>query len=367
MAATQKGAADHAAPRLRKDNHQSSDERLVQVSLLTRTLRRPEIGAAIGALMVFLFFTLAAEGFVVNSEGRFTGMARWLDRAAPLGIMAVAVSLLMIGGEFDLSSGVMTGSTGLVAGLLSTNLGINIWVGMFASLCFALLIGFLNGMLVIKTSLPSFIVTLSTFFILRGANLGVTKLLTGTVRVEGIGDVAGYESARLFFASTAGTAPADFSITILWWIVITIIVTWILHKTRIGNWIFSSGGDSVAARNIGVPAGATKIALFMYVSASAWLVGITNAIRFRSVQAGQGIGLEFMYIIAAVVGGCLLTGGFGSAIGGSIGALIMGMAFIGIPFAGWNTDWQWLFVGILLLSAVLINNFIRVRSERSRS
>ena len=345
----------------------AQDERLTNISLFTRALRRPEIGAATGALVVFLFFTIIAEGFVMNQSGRLSGMARWLDRAAPLGIMAIAVSLLMIGGEFDLSAGVMSGSTGLLTGLVVTNLQINIWVGMVVSLGFALLIGFLNGLLVLKTSLPSFIVTLATFFILRGANLGITKVITGTVRVEGIGNVPGYTSAQSIFASTFGTAPSDFSITIFWWILLTLIATWVLKRTRVGNWIFSAGGDAAAARNVGVPVGATKIALFMYVSASAWLVGVTNAVRFRSVQAGQGIGLEFMYIIAAVVGGCLLTGGFGSAIGGSIGALIMGMAFIGIPFAGWNTDWQWLFVGVLLLTAVLINNFLRKYAEQSRS
>lgn len=344
----------------------ASDERVVKISAVTRILRRSEIGALIGALVVFVFFAIIAKGFVANDAGQLTGVARWLDRAAPLGIMAVAVSLLMIGGEFDLSAGVMSGTTGLMLGLLVTQLQINIWAGLFISLIFALFIGFINGYLVLKTKLPSFIVTLSTFFILRGANLGITKSLTGTVRVEGLDDIAGFQSAWNIFAQSFGEAPANFSITILWWLALTIIATIILSYTKAGNWIFSAGGDPIAARNVGVPVAATKIALFMNVSASAWLVGITTALRFRSVQAGQGVGLEFMFIIAAVVGGCLLTGGFGSAIGGSIGALIMGMAFIGIPFAGWNTDWQWLFVGVLLLAAVLINNFIRRQAERSR-
>ena len=295
-----------------------------------------------------------------------TGVARWLDAAAPLGIMAIAVSLLMIGGEFDLSSGVMTGTTGLLMGLLVTQLNLNVWIAIIISLIFALSVGFVNGWMVLKTKLPSFIVTLATFFILRGANLGITKLITGTVRVEGIRDASGYSSAAALFASTFGTAPADFRITILWWIALTIASTIVLKRTRIGNWIFSAGGDAIAARNSGVPVNATKIGLFMNISAAAWLVGVSTALRFGSVQAGQGTGNEFLYIIAAVVGGCLLTGGFGSTIGGAIGALIMGMAFIGIAFAGWNTDWRWLFVGVLLLGAVLINNFIRNSAARSR-
>lgn len=378
------------------DSSVGGDERLRQTSALTRIFQRPEIGALIGALAVFLTFTiftsiditrdregeitsvsLGVPEFVAGEvrqeiDGqevtliRPTGVARWLDAAAPLGIMAVAIALLMIGGEFDLSSGVMTGTTGLLMGLIVTQLNVNVWVGIAVSFIFALSVGFVNGLLVFKTRLPSFIVTLSTFFILRGANLGLTKLITGTVRVEGIRDAIGFPSASAIFAVTFGTPPSDFRITILWWILITVVATVVLQRTRIGNWIFSVGGDAVAARNSGVPVAATKIGLFMNTSAAAWLVGMSVALRFGSVQAGQGIGNEFLYIIAAVVGGCLLTGGFGSAIGGAIGALIMGMAFIGIAFAGWNTDWRWLFVGVLLLVAVLINNFIRKRAAQGR-
>ena len=151
----------------------------------------------------------------------------------------------------------------------------------------------------------------------------------------------------------------------IWWIAIAALATWVLARTRVGNWIFAVGGDANAARNVGVPVARVKIALFMTTSIAAALVGIMIALRLSSVQAGQGIGEEFTYIIAAVVGGCLLTGGYGSAIGASLGALIVGMAFIGIQFSGWNTDWRFLFLGVILLLAVLVNNLsASARRER---
>ena len=96
------------------------------------------------------------------------------------------------------------------------------------------------------------------------------------------------------------------------------------------------------------------------------LTGIMIALRLASTQAGQGVGDEFTFIIAAVVGGCVLTGGFGSAIGASLGATIVGMAFIGIQFSGWNTDWRFLFLGAILFIAVLVNTYIRKRAEGVR-
>ncbi|HUH07306.1 MAG TPA: ABC transporter permease, partial [Egibacteraceae bacterium] len=274
-------------------------------------------------------------------------------------------ALLMIGGEFDLSAGVMIGTTGLLIGLLIGELGFGIWTAMLASLAFALAIGMANGLLVIKTGLPSFIVTLGTFFVLRGANLGFTKLITNTVRVSGIDQAGGYGVARALLASTFWP-PHNFRISVLWWIGLTGIATWVLLRTRVGNWIFSAGGDPVAARSVGVPVARTKVALFMTTASAAWLVGVMTVLRLRSAQASEGVGQEFEFIIAAVVGGTLLTGGFGSTIGAAFGALIMGMATIGIPFAGWNTDWRWLFMGVVLLLAVLLNNYVRRKAQEAR-
>jgi simple sugar transport system permease protein len=339
----------------------ATDERVATAGIVNRLVVRPEIGALIGAVVVFVFFSVTTDQFLSAS-----GAATWLDDASTLGIMAVAVSLLMIGGEFDLSAGVMTASTALVTAILSTQLGWNVWLALLVSLAFALAVGAFNGWLVMKTGLPSFIVTLGTFLALQGINLGVTKLVTGTVQVSGMRGTDGYSSAGSLFASKMDIGGTEFQASILWWIVVAAICAWVLLRTRFGNWIFAVGGSAVSSRAVGVPVMRTKILLFMTTAFAAWLVGSINILRFASVQANQGIGLEFQYIIAAVIGGCLLTGGFGSAIGAAIGALIFGMARQGIVFARWDSDWFMLFLGVMLLAAVLVNNAFRRKAERVR-
>jgi simple sugar transport system permease protein len=337
-----------------------ADERLAQISTMSRVLRRPEIGALLAAIVVAIFFWTQNSLFL-----KLDGIANWTDVASTIGIPAVLIALLMIGGEFDLSAGVMTGSAGLMMGILATEVDMNVWLAIVLTLMAATTVGFINGYMVMKTKLPSFIVTLATFFILQGVNLGVTKAITQQVSVSGIDTAAGYKSANKIFGGSFWS-PHDFRITVLWWIGITAVATWVLARTRVGNWIFGVGGDPNAARNVGVPVGRVKIGLFMATSFVCALTGIMIALRLASTQAGQGVGDEFQFIIAAVVGGCVLTGGFGSAVGASLGATIIGMAFIGIQFSGWNTDWRFLFLGVILLAAVLVNNYIRKRAEGAR-
>jgi len=336
------------------------DERVQKTSFITNILRRPEFGALMGALAIFALFSS------VDTTGNFGGISGWTDIAAPIGIVAVFVALLMIGGEFDLSTGVMVGTTGLLTGMLVTELGLDIWTSIFLVLVFAAAVGLLNGWLVVTTGLPSFIVTLATFFVLRGANLAVTKQFTGTVRVSGTDAAANFDQAAALLASKIEFGGASFQISILWWIFFTLLATWILTRTKFGNWIFASGGDANAARNAGVPVIRTKIILFVMTSVAAAFVGIMFVLRLKGMQAGQGVGIEFFYIIAAAVGGTLLTGGMGSAIGASLGAAIMGMAYIGIPYALWDSDWTFTFLGLILFTAVLINSVVGKRAMKGR-
>ncbi len=327
------------------------DVRLVRISLLTRLLTRPDIGALLGAVAVFFVFAYYARA--VNWIGDPAIAAGWTDQAAQYGIVAVPVALLMIG------------SSGLLLGYLATHANMNIWPAMAIVLLFGLAVGFVNGITVVKTRLPSFIVTLATFFVLQGVNAAGTLKLTGTTAIQNIDSAAGYNSAARFFSSNL--THWDFKTKVLWWIALTAVGAWLLAKTRFGNWIYSAGGEPNAARNVGVPVDRTKIALFMMTSCVAALMGIIEALELRSMQSKEGIGLEFIFIICAVVGGCLLTGGFGSVIGTAFGAAMLGMVQLGIVDAQWDSNWTFTFQGGILFAAVLLNTMIRSRAQKARS
>ena len=668
----------------------ASDERISFRGPMQRLLISPEIGALIGTIMVWTLFWATSEKFSTAATS-----ASWLDGAAPLGIMAVAIALLMIGGEFDLSAGVMTGSTGILLGIFAQKFlgdGASLWIAIPIAFLAAGLIGWLNGTFVNKTGLPSFIVTLATFFVLQGVNLVFSKKMVDKVLVEnidevqsfktferifakeltlekyglrdpiffagviigglllvagllemslqrresanakalpvllvgavaaaggfamihgsdgvganllwgtvglvgaivatlgyarwrfepaaahgkwwvpqartpvliglglvivsfvltrpldgnqkrvllsvpshgvkvaigllslavGIGAVAwrgiarqrqlvgartssmtiptivvtsligglvalvsvlsfmqlcteqGFRSAlqvggfvggvlallsakgvarrhsaraQLLIAAVAslaivfaaavirhdadstrfrsglfgalslmaalvlGNALLDHSMvkrrlaihgqdvrgrvlafggvalavlglgqrllysnapiraSILWWLLVTLVAAYVLARTRYGNWIFAVGGNKDAARAVGVPVDKVKVGLFMMVSLVGCLVGMIVALRYTSVTSGQGVGQEFEYIIAAVVGGCLLTGGYGSVIGASFGAMISAMLKTGIPGSRWNTDNKYIFLGVVLFLAVLVNQKVRKKAEEAR-
>ncbi|WP_238986042.1 ABC transporter permease [Kocuria sp. SM24M-10] len=335
------------------------DERIQTKGLLGTFLARPEIGALVGAIVVALFFAIAAPSITQAQS-----ISTVLYGASTIGIMAVGVSLLMIGGEFDLSTGVAVITSALAGSMFSWFFAVNVWVGVFMALGVSLLIGLINGVLLVRTKLPSFIVTLATFLMLTGLNLALTRLISGSVSSPSISTMDGFDSAKAIFASSVNILGVDIKITVFYWIALVLIATFILLKTKVGNWIFAVGGDENASRAVGVPVAKTKIGLFMGVGLCGWLLGMHNLFAFDAVQSGEGVGNEFLYIIAAVIGGCLLTGGFGSAIGGALGALIFGIASRGIVYAEWNPDWFKFFLGLMLLLATIVNMYVRKRIER---
>ena len=340
----------------------ASDERLRSSHPIRRLLARPELGALGGALVVWVFFAIVAgdRGFL-----SLRGTATYLEVAAELGIVAVAVALLMIGGEFDLSVGSLMGASGMLLTILAVHFGWNLWAAVMAVMAFATLAGLFNGYLVIRTGLPSFIVTLATLFIFRGGTIGLTRLVTGRTQVGGLQEASGFEAARVLFASDLTLAGVGFPVSILWWLGLAGLATWILLRTPFGNWIFGTGGDAAAAKSVGVPVGRVKVLLFVGTALCAALVGIIQAVAFSGADVLRGELREFYAIIVVVIGGTLLTGGYGSAIGAAIGALIFGMVRQGIVFTGVDADWFKVFLGGMLLLAVLVNHWIRRRAMRS--
>ena len=337
----------------------SADDRVSARSLAARLLSRPEIGSLVGAAVILVFFLITAPPFRdINNTGTI------LYQAALIGVMAVPVSLLMIGREFDLSAGVAVTTSGLTAGLFAYQFSVNVWVGIVVALAFSLAIGLFNGWLLMRTGLPSFLVTLGTFFILQGLNIAVTRATSGAVASNSISDMDGFDAAKAVFASEFKIGGVTIKIIVVWWIVFVAIAAWMLQKTQIGNWIFAAGGDAAAARAVGVPVKKVKIGLFMTVGFFAWFAGMQLLfVQNGVVQSGEGVGKEFLYIIAAVVGGCLLTGGYGSVVGGAVGALIFGMVQLGVVYAGWNPDWFKAFLGAMLLLATIVNLVVKNRAE----
>lgn len=335
----------------------TASERVRDVGFLKRQLTRPELAAIGGAILVFVFFAIAAgdQGFLT-----FGGTISYLQVAAQLGIVAVPVSLLMINGEFDLSVGSMVGAAGIIIAITITEFGWPLFAGALLACVVALLVGAFNGYIVIKTGLPSFIVTLAMLFALRGLTIGFSRLTTGRTQIGGLG---GATEGDVLFPVFAGEI-AGIPVSVFWWIGLAILGTYVLQRTLFGNWIFGVGGDKNAARNVGVPVNRVKIILFMSTALAAALLATIQVMDAGSADVLRGELLELQAIAASVIGGVLLTGGYGSVVGAVFGALIFGMVQQGIFFTGVNTDWFLVFVGVMLLVAVLLNNVIRNRASK---
>jgi simple sugar transport system permease protein len=235
-------------------------------------------------------------------------------------------------------------------------------VGM--ALLLALLIGIVNGLLVVTTKLPSFIITLGTLLIVRGLTVALSRLRTNRTQLGNLDEVSGFELFHDVFGAKFSIFGSNFNASILWWVALAVVATWLLVRTRQGNWIYGTGGAVEAARNVGVPVRRVKIALFLTTAFAAFLVALIQAIEFTGADALRGTDQEFNAIIAAVVGGCLLTGGYGSAVGAALGALLFGMVQQGIVITGIDGDWYRVFLGGVLVVAVIFNNFIRQRASR---
>ena len=365
------------------DTEAHVDERIRAESVTTKLMKRPELGAIGGVILVTLFFLITADSAMFT----LSGIMNFMTPAAQLGILGIAAAMLMIGGEFDLSIGSMVAFAGMVFGVFTVNMGLPLIVAIPLTMLFAAGIGAVNGSIVLKTGLPSFIVTLAGLFILRGAALVGLKIFTGgSTQLRGVRDaVEGDWLAPIFSGEAFGGLFAwlasagiietfkngtpkvpGIPVEILWFIALALVATYVLLRTPAGNWIFATGGDSNAATNSGVPVRRVKISLFMLTACAAALVAIITVIDAGSTDARRGFMKEFEAIITAVIGGCLLTGGYGSAIGAFFGAIIFGMVTIGLTYTDFDQDWFQIFLGGMLLLAVVFNNVIRKRVTGER-
>ena len=366
-----------------------ADERVRQVGRTRRLLGRPEFGALSGTVLVFLLF-----GFSAGGSGMFSaeGVINWGTVAAFLGILAVGAALLMIAGEFDLSIGSMIGFAGMMMAIPCLYWGWPVWLAVLFAFATAMLLGWLNGWLVIKTGLPSFIVTLAFYFILRGLSLAISVLMTGKTILSSNADavlrdlIANDPVVQLLFQGHVLTSLFDalaragwlaarddgsalaigFPKVMVWWLLLTALGAFMLARTRLGNWVLAIGGDANAAKNVGIPVAKVKVGLFVLMAFCAALFAVLQVADAGSAAADRGLQKEFEAIIAAVIGGCLLTGGFGSVIGASLGALIFGVVQIGIGYTSIDNNWYRVFLGGMLLAAVLFNNYIRKRVALGR-
>jgi simple sugar transport system permease protein len=310
--------------------------------------RRPETGALAGTIIVYAFFVLFG-GSEFTSTG---GFATWLNTGAELLIIALPVGLLMIAGEFDLSVGSVVAASSVTTALVGGTWGLPTPVAVLVALGLGTLSGYLNGLMVTRTNVPSFIVTLAMQFALAGITLGLVRVFTGTTSLP----IAGDEITTKLFG---GFFFDQFEHAIFWAIGVTLVVAWVLQKSKYGNWIFALGGDTQSARAAGIPVEKTKIALFMATGFAASLVGVIQTLIYNGAQTGGGQSFVFNSVIAVVIGGVLLTGGYGSVFGIVLGTCTFAIVNQGVYYTGWNSDWAALILGVLLLAAVLMNNTFR--------
>jgi simple sugar transport system permease protein len=361
-----------------------TDERVRKISPWRVLLDRPELGSIAGTILVFVFFAITA-----GHSGMFAldGVINWAKVAAYLGILAVGACLLMIAGEFDLSIGSMIGFAGVVVAIPPMYMGWPLWASVIAAFGVCMALGWLNGYLVMRTKLPSFIVTLAFMFVLRGLTLVLSTTFANSTIVSGVGSK--FDESPVVSALFSGTTlhgvftflashgiiesfpngePVVGGIpkVLLWWIALAVVAGFVLARTRFGNWIYTVGGDANAAKNVGVPVRRVKISLFVLTAFCACLFGVLQVAEFGSAASDRGLQKEFEAIIAVVIGGTLLTGGFGSVIGACFGAIIFGVVQIGISYTNIDSDWYRVFLGGMLLIAVLFNHYIRSRAASTK-
>jgi simple sugar transport system permease protein len=314
-------------------------------SLLKLFIKKPEVGALTGLLMIIIFFSLSSPKFLTVSS--ITAM---FTLASELGIIAIGASFLMISGEFDLSVGSVFALSTLIFTRLA-NIGVHPLLAFLLSLMISALLGSLNGIITIKMHIPSFITTLGTMMLWRGVLLYVTG-----------GFPVSWNADKGFLYLLGGRLFAGLRITGVWFVVLTLIFMVLLNKIRYGNWVFATGGNLEAARESGVNVERVKLTNFTLCGLLAGLSGTCNLARYLISQPMLGSGMELEAIAASVIGGNLLMGGYGSILGTFLGALLMGIIRTGLIMVGVAPYLYSALTGIIVIIAVIVNTTVRRRA-----
>jgi simple sugar transport system permease protein len=310
---------------------------------LRRLLQRPELASLGGLVAAFAVFSvLRPDLFLTQDNG-----VNVASLAAQYGIVAVGVTVLMIAGHFDLSVGTIVGLTGWAMYYFGNSLGLPPTVTILCSIAFGALLGTINGVIQVRTRLPSFIITLATSLVYRGIL---------TMNTSGFPVVVRFPAS--YAQMIAGKHLFGYRMSLLWFLAVAALATLFLLRTRMGNWAFAIGQNPTAARNLGVPVARTTVALFALSGLTSGIAGVVVAVQYFSIDANRGVGWELIAIAMTVIGGTLLTGGYGSVLGTVLGAFMYAMVNAGLLLVGLQGYWVNIFLGLVVLAAVLINRLV---------
>ena len=324
--------ASHAASDVRRSAAPSA-------AALAIFLRAPGTGAVVATGVTFAVFAFWAQSFVT-----YLAATSYMLIAAQLGIIAVGASMLMMAGEFDLSVGSVFGlSQAVIPPML--NHGVPPSVAVVVGLLVAGLVGFINGLIVTRTQLSSFIVTLASLNICRGIVLIITKGFAETLTPNAT------DSDSFRFLNLAWNSM---NITVAWFAGLVAIGAFVLLRTEFGQWVYATGGNAIAARKSGIPTSTVKMRLFVLTSLCAGLAGILELANFNSVDPLSGQGYELTVIAAVVIGGTSLRGGVGSVVGAGFGVITFGMIQVGLQLANVSVYYFQALVGVVLLAAMIL-------------
>ncbi|MBV9288480.1 MAG: ABC transporter permease [Hyphomicrobiales bacterium] len=316
-----------------------------------RLFLRPEATSVAALIILFLVFSALSPDLFPTRQTAISVMSV----AAELGIVSIGVTLLMIGGHFDLSVGAVLGLTSYVATVLIRDAAVSPILAAPAAVAVGAALGAINGALVVRFRIHSFVVTLGTMLIWRGVVIALTGGFPITVRIP-----------PLFRDVMSGPLLFGFRMSMVWFFAIGALGTFLLARTRFGNWIQARGQNEQAARNLGVPVDLVTICLFVIASGLAAVAGVIQVARFASVDALRGEGMELQAVAVTVIGGTLLSGGYGSVIGTVFGAITFGVIQVGLVLAGAPGHFFRTLTGFIVVAAVILNTSVARRMARSR-